>query len=99
MAESSTVAGRAVQRIDLERMASEAFDLLTEDGTNPEYDRALFDLLARCFPRFDVPTDDRATEMFLSMHCPACDGPRAADRLNQCSECAPLFEAQTHCDG
>ena len=83
-----------VQRIDLERMACEAFDLLSE-GDNPEYDRALFDLLARCFAQRDVPTDDRALAIMLSMHCPGCDGPRAADRFYQCSECAPLFWGQT----
>lgn len=84
-----------MQVVTLERMADEAFDLLTEDGTNPEYDRALFDLIARCFQRLDVTADDRMVEIFLSMHCPRCDGPRAADRMLQCSECAPLFEDQT----
>lgn len=85
-----------MQTVTLERMASEAFDLLTEDGTNPEYDRALFDVLARCFPERGVATEDRAMAIMLALHCPRCDGPRAADRVFQCSECAPLFEGQTH---
>lgn len=84
-----------MQSVTLARMASEAFDLLTEDGTNPEYDRALFELLARCFPERGQDTGERAMAIMLSLHCPRCDGPRAATRFEQCSECAPLFDGQT----
>lgn len=36
--------------IHAQRLLGEARDLMCEDGENPEYDRALCELIARCLP-------------------------------------------------
>lgn len=44
-------------------MVSLATELLTEDDSNPEYDRALFELIARSFPVVGMPTGERAVQI------------------------------------
>ena len=46
-----------------EDLIYEARQLKSEDGENPEYDRALCELIARAFPIFDMPTFERAQEI------------------------------------
>lgn len=41
----------------------EARDLVSEDGENPEYDRAIYELLARIWGVPGMFTDDRAAEI------------------------------------
>lgn len=46
-------------RISKKRMIQEVRDLLEpgEERNNPEYLRALCELVARCFPEYDTPSD------------------------------------------
>lgn len=60
------------------RALAEARGLMSDDGENPEYDRALAELLARIWPVADMPTDVRASfiehDMRSDSMIPAPDG-------------------------
>jgi len=49
--------------VSYDEIVAEARELLSEDGENEEYDRALAELIARCFPEKGMPTDERAMEV------------------------------------
>ena len=49
--------------VSLTTAVKEAKGLKSEDGENPEYDRALWELVARLFPEIGVPTGERAEDI------------------------------------
>ena len=71
----------------LRRMLREVRGLRAEPPeANSEYDRALFDLAARCYGQRDVFTDDRADDLRSVVDCPRCAGEEDTDNCSSCTD-------------
>ncbi len=52
-----------VEYVSVQRLKIMAVGLLSENGENPEYDRALSELIAEADPVYGMPLDIRADQM------------------------------------